>query len=105
MDIKVLRMKQIITKLAYAKSSIYDKVNNDLFPPRYIQKKGRSAWLESDINLFLEYEASSDYDLKWSEYIFKRESPELWNKYCIEKSKDANLTVEQFKINSYINKK
>jgi len=67
--ITLLRIDAVMQRVAYKKSSIYHKVQNDLFPKPYIRRSGFTAWLESDIDLFLIYFATVYPDMTWSEYV------------------------------------
>ena len=69
---KLLRIDAVMDRVAYKRSSIYQKIKDDTFPKPRIKRPGFTAWYESDIDLYLFYLESENTDLKWSEFFENR---------------------------------
>ncbi len=72
--IKLLRMNDVLSRVAYKSSSIYQKIKDDKFPKPRIQRRGFTAWYETDIDLFLVYLEQEDASLTWSHFLDQREA-------------------------------
>ena len=71
--VKLLRLEAVLDRVAYKRSSIYQKVREDKFPKPRIKRRGFTAWFESDIDLYLLYLENENKDLKWSEFLKNRD--------------------------------
>lgn len=66
---KLLRIEAVLERVAYKRSSVYQKIKDDQFPKPRIKRPGFTAWYESDIDLYLIYLEHENTDLKWSEFL------------------------------------
>lgn len=70
--VKLLRIEAVLERVAYKRSSIYQKIKDDKFPKPRIKRPGFTAWYESDIDLYLIYLETEDADLPWSIFFRNR---------------------------------
>ena len=67
--VKLLRLEAVLNRVAYKRSSIYHKIKEDKFPKPRIQRRGFTAWHESDIDLYLIFLENENKDISWSEFL------------------------------------
>ncbi|WP_198389702.1 helix-turn-helix transcriptional regulator [Burkholderia ubonensis] len=67
-----LRMKQVSVKLCLGQSTLYRMIAVGTFPKPFELVPGRTAWLESDIDAWLQERAQCDGVMEHSQYSERR---------------------------------
>ena len=73
---KLLSIEDLTDRVTKKRSTIYQKIKDDKFPKPIIQRPKFTRWLESDIDLYINYLQYSYDNLLWSQYIANNKESE-----------------------------